>query len=103
MTDTSIIAAPTPGSTDNFDLLARIPMRLSVEVGSTSLTLSELLALGEDSVVPLDRPIDDPLDILVNGTLIARGEVVTVDGRYGVRICEIVSSPTSVTGAERRT
>jgi flagellar motor switch protein FliN/FliY len=76
---------------DNFDLLARIPMRLSVEVGATSMTLAALIALKQDAVIELDRQTDDPLDILVNGTLIARGEIVSVDGRYGVRICEIVA------------
>jgi len=88
-------------ATNQFDLLARIPMRLSVEVGSASLTLAELLALGENAVVSLDRQVDDPLDILVNGTLIARGEVVTVDGRYGVRVTEIVA-PVSSSTVERR-
>ncbi|WP_293880918.1 flagellar motor switch protein FliN [Sphingomonas sp.] len=81
-----------PPPTDNYELLSRIPMRLSVEVGSTSMTLSALIALKQDAVVALDRQTDDPLDILANGTLIARGEIVTVDGRYGVRICEIVAS-----------
>ncbi|MDB5713236.1 MAG: fliN [Sphingomonadales bacterium] len=86
----ALIAEPL-AATDNFDLLARIPMRLSVEVGSASMTLAELIAMKQDAVVELDRQTDDPLDILVNGTLIARGEVVTVDGRYGIRICEIVA------------
>ncbi|MDB5701139.1 MAG: fliN [Sphingomonadales bacterium] len=87
-------------ATDNFDLLARIPMRLSVEVGSASMTLAELIAMKQDAVVELDRQTDDPLDILVNGTLIARGEVVTVDGRYGIRISEIVAPLQG--GIERR-
>ena len=88
MTEAALVEFP---ATDNFDLLARIPMRLSVEVGSASMTLAELIALKQDGVVELDRQTDDPLDILVNNTLIARGEIVTVDGRYGVRICEIVA------------
>jgi flagellar motor switch protein FliN/FliY len=88
MTEATLVEAP---ATDNFDLFARIPMRLSVEVGATSMTLAELIALKQDAVVELDRQTDDPLDILVNGTLIARGEIVTVEGRYGVRICEIVA------------
>jgi flagellar motor switch protein FliN/FliY len=85
----AMFAETTPAS-DNFDLLSRIPMRLSVEVGSASMTLADLVALKQDAVVELDRQTDDPLDILVNGTLIARGEIVTVDGRYGIRVCEIV-------------
>lgn len=94
MTDGLTVAA------DNFDLLARIPMRLSVEVGSASMTLSELIALKQDAVVELDRQTDEPLDILVNGTLIARGEIVTVDGRYGIRITQIVAPVQG--GLERR-
>jgi flagellar motor switch protein FliN/FliY len=101
MTDDILSETVTPAG-DNFDLLSRISMRLSVEVGSTALTLSDLLALERDAVVELDRAIDDPLDILVNGTLIARGEVVTVDGRYGVRICEIVAPAQSLGALERR-
>src|SRR3546814_7725127 len=73
--DKSIGAAP------NFDLLAGVSLRVSVEVGSTSMTLSELLALGEGSVIELDRAATDLLDIYANGTLIAKGEIVSVDGR----------------------
>jgi flagellar motor switch protein FliN/FliY len=73
------------------DRMAAIPMRLSVEVGAASLSLAALMALAPDAIVPLDRDADDPLDILVNGTLIARGEVVSVDGRYGIRITELAS------------
>ena len=74
----------------NLELLSGVTMRISVEVGSASLTLSELLNLGKGSIVELDRDADAPLDILANGTLIARGEVVAVEGRYGIRILEIV-------------
>jgi flagellar motor switch protein FliN/FliY len=97
---TEAMLAEPLAATDNFDLLARIPMRLSVEVGSASMTLAELIAMKQDAVVELDRQTDDPLDILVNGTLIARGEVVTVDGRYGIRISEIVAPLQG--GIERR-
>ena len=90
--------APFPGIDDpnsapgrNFRLLADIPLRLSVEVGSTSLKLSELLDLNEGSVVELDRQANELLDILVNGTLVAKGEVVTVNGRFGIRVVEVVA------------
>ncbi len=86
----------------NFHLLAEIPMRLSVEVGSTSLRLSELLELSEGSVVELDRQANELLDVLVNGTLIARGEVVTVNGRFGVRIVDVVTPDKRLAGFERR-
>lgn len=83
----------------NFDLLAGVTLRVSVEVGSASLKLSDLLNIGKGSVVELDRDASALLDILANGTLIARGEVVTVDGRYGIRIAEIVERRT---GFDRR-
>lgn len=71
-------------------LLAQIPLRLSVEIGSVSRTMQDLLTLEQGAVVQLDRPIDQPVDILANGTVIARGEVVNAGERYGVRITEIV-------------
>jgi flagellar motor switch protein FliN/FliY len=75
----------------NFRLLQDVDVKLTVEIGSTSLTLRELLALGEASVIELDRQSNELLDVLVNGTLIGRGEVVTVGDRFGVRMTELVS------------
>lgn len=86
----------------NFRLLSDIPVRLSVEVGSTSLKLAELLDLAEGSVVELDRQANELLDILVNGTLIAKGEVVTVNGRFGIRVVDVVATDARMTGIERR-
>ena len=87
----------------NYRLLADIPLRLSVEVGSTSLRLSELLDLAEGSVVELDRQANELLDILVNGTLVARGEVVTVGGKFGIRVVDVVATEARLSGIERRT
>lgn len=78
--------------TQAIDRLAHIPLKLTVEVGAVALPLADILALKPDSVVTLDRAADEPLDILVNGALVARGEVVTVDGRYGVRITELADA-----------
>jgi len=75
----------------NFRLLQDVDVKLSVEIGSTSLTLRELLALGEASVIELDRAANDLLDVFVNGTLIGRGEVVTVGERFGVRMTELIA------------
>jgi flagellar motor switch protein FliN len=86
----------------NFDLLSGVSLRVSVEVGSASVTLSDLLALGEGSVVELDRQADDLLDIIANGTLIAKGEIVTVNGRYGIRVADIVTPDAQLSGMERR-
>lgn len=85
-----------------FKLLADIPVRMSVEVGSTSLRLAEVMDLAEGSIVELDRQADDLLDIMVNGALIAKGEVVTVNGRYGIRIIYIAATENRLAGIERR-
>ena len=85
-----------------FRLLADIPVRMSVEVGSTSLRLAEVMDLAEGSIVELDRQADDLLDIMVNGALIAKGEVVTVNGRYGIRIVDIAAAESRLAGVERR-
>ena len=86
----------------NYRLLADIPLRLSVEVGSTSLKLAELMDLAEGSVVELDRQANELLDILVNGTLVAKGEVVTVGGKFGIRVVDVVAAEARLQGVERR-
>jgi flagellar motor switch protein FliN/FliY len=86
----------------NFALLADIPLRLSVEVGSTSLRLSELMDLNAGSVVELDRQANELLDIMVNGTLVAKGEVVTVNGKFGIRVVDVVATDARLPGIERR-
>ena len=80
-----------PGLAANFRLLQDVDVKLTVEIGSTQLTLRELLALGESSVIELDRQANELLDVFVNGTLIGRGEVVTVGDRFGVRMTELVT------------
>ncbi|HEY0597018.1 flagellar motor switch protein FliN [Sphingopyxis sp.] len=92
----NIAAAP------NFDLLAGVSLRVSVEVGSTSMTLAELLAIDEGSVIELDRAATDLLDIYANGTLIAKGEIVSIDGRYGIQVADIVAPARGLEGFERR-
>ncbi len=92
----------TASTASNFALLADIPVRLSVEVGSTGLPLRDLMELAEGSVVELDRQSNELLDILANGTLIAKGEVVTVGTRFGIRIVEIVPGDARWPGRERR-
>ena len=89
-------------SAPNFDLLAGVSLRVSVEVGSTSMTLAELLALSEGSVIELDRAATDLLDIYANGTLIAKGEIVSVDGRYGIQVAEVVAPDRGLGGFDRR-
>lgn len=95
-------ANPDLRMTPNFDLLASVPLRVSVEVGSTALPLADLLTLGEGSVIELDRSVTDLFDILANGTLVARGEVVSVGDSYGIKIAEIVAAERRLDGLERR-
>jgi flagellar motor switch protein FliN/FliY len=76
--------------TRGFDLIKAVDVRLSVELGRTQLPLKDVLALGEDSVVMLDRLTDELLDVHVNGTLIARGEIVAQGNRFGLKIIEML-------------
>ena len=80
-------------ASDNFGLIQDIDVRLTVELGRAQMSLRDVLALGEGSVVSLDRLVEEPLDILVNGKLIARGEVVSESNRFGLRILELVGAP----------
>lgn len=80
----------TSPAADSLKLLENVDVRLTVEVGHTEITIRDLLKLREGSVVELDRLAGDPLDILVNGTPIARGEVVVVGERFGIRFGEIL-------------
>jgi len=73
-----------------FDFLKDVDVRLSVELGRTDMKLKEVLALGEESVVMLDRLTDELLDVMVNGKVIAKGEIVTQGNRFGLRIVEMV-------------
>ena len=85
-------------STPGFDLLREVDVRLSVELGRTDMKLKDVLTLGEDSVVMLDRLTDELLDVLVNGKLIARGEIVAQGNRFGLKIVEL-AGVTPATGA----
>jgi flagellar motor switch protein FliN/FliY len=76
----------------NLDVILDIDLPLSVSFGQTDLSLETLTRLGPGSVIDLGRSPDDPVDVLVNGRLVARGEVVVVGGNYGVRILEVVSA-----------
>ncbi|MBI5432635.1 MAG: flagellar motor switch protein FliN [Planctomycetes bacterium] len=82
---------PSPKSGDPLGLaqILDVPVRLTVEVGRTRMTLAELIQLTPGSLVTLDREAHEPADILVNGKVVARGEVVTIDKTYGVRITSV--------------
>ncbi|MDD4885886.1 MAG: flagellar motor switch protein FliN [Thiomonas sp.] len=76
---------------NQLDLVMDIPVTLSVELGRTKIQIRELLQLAQGSVVDLDRLAGEPMDVLVNGFLIARGEVVLVNDKFGIRLTDIVS------------
>jgi flagellar motor switch protein FliN/FliY len=82
---------PESDSTQGIDLLLDVQFEVSVELGRSQMTVRDVLALRSGSVIELDRLAGEPVDILVNGTLIARGEVVVVDEKFGVRITEVIS------------
>lgn len=85
-------AAPAKASADvNLDLVLDIPVDVSLRVGSTHISIRDLVSLVEGSVVALDQDAGEPMDVLVNGRLIARGEIVIVDDQYGVRLTDVVS------------
>lgn len=75
----------------NIDLLRDVPLPVSVELGRTTMTIRDILDLGAGSVVEVNRVAGEPVDVLVNGRLVARGEVVVIDENFGVRILDMVS------------
>ncbi len=79
------------GTLQDIDLIMDIPVKLTVELGRTKMTIKKLLSLSQGSVVALDGLAGEPLDILINGYLIAQGEVVVVADKYGVRITDIIT------------
>jgi flagellar motor switch protein FliN len=87
-------AAPEPepvASGANLDVVLDIPVTLSMEVGRRRMTIRDLLKLSQGSVLELDRDAGAPMDVMVNGTLIAQGEVVVVNDRFGIRLTDVVS------------
>jgi flagellar motor switch protein FliN/FliY len=86
------LAAAGAGELDmSLDVILDVPVVLSLEVGRTRIPIRNLLQLNQGSVVELERGAGDPLDVFVNGTLIAHGEVVVVNDRFGVRLTDVVS------------
>ncbi|MGD8976407.1 MAG: flagellar motor switch protein FliN [Gammaproteobacteria bacterium] len=87
------LEADTPGKEQahRLDLILDVPVNLSLEVGRTSMSVGDLLQLSQGSVVELDRLAGEPLDVLVNGTLVAHGEIVVVNDKFGIRLTDVVS------------
>ncbi|NNF15912.1 MAG: flagellar motor switch protein FliN [Gammaproteobacteria bacterium] len=80
-------------SADEVDLnvILDVPVTLALEVGRTKMTIRDLLKLNQGSLVELDRPADQPMDLLVNGTLVAHAEIVVVEDMFGIRLIDVVS------------
>ncbi len=79
------------GADVNLDLVLNVPVTVSLRVGSTDISIRDLVKLVEGSVIALDQDASEAMDVLVNGTLIAHGEIVVVDEKFGVRLTDVVS------------
>jgi flagellar motor switch protein FliN/FliY len=88
------LRAETPGAGRevNLEAILDIPVSLSMEIGRTRISIRHLLQLNQGSVVELDRLAGEPLDVLVNGTLVAHGEVVVVNEKFGIRLTDVISA-----------
>lgn len=75
----------------NLDVILDVPITISVEIGRTQVPIRDLLRYSQGSVIELDRLVSEPLDVLVNNTLIAHGEVVVVDDQFGIRLTDVIS------------
>ena len=84
--------SPTSDNPPNLNVLLDVPIKLSVELGSCYMPMKDLLQLNVGSVVKLDKVANAPVDIYVNQKLVARGEVVVVEDRFGIKITEIIGS-----------
>ena len=95
--ETTVTATGESGTagTPELERLYDVPVELAVEIGRTQMTIRETLALGPGSIVTLNRLAGEPVDLLVNGKPIARGEVVVIDEEFGLRVTEVVASETA--------
>ncbi|MEE4185477.1 MAG: flagellar motor switch protein FliN [Gammaproteobacteria bacterium] len=84
-------AGKSAGAEPDLDVILDVPVTLSLEVGRAQMSVGELLRLSHGAVVELDRKAGEPLDVLVNGALVARGEIVVVNDKFGIRLTEVVS------------
>ena len=89
-----------PSVGGNISLILDVPMTLTVELGRTTQLVQDILGLGEGSIIELDKLAGEPVDLLVNGKLIAKGEVVVIDENFGVRVTDIVSPADRLAGLQ---
>lgn len=87
----SVNVAPPPGAVNDINMILDIPVQLTVELGRTRIPIKHILQLAQGSVVELETLAGEPMDVLVNGYLIAQGEVVVVNDKFGIRLTDIVT------------
>ena len=87
----SFSSSPGDGQINDINMVLDIPVQLSVELGRTKVPIKHILQLGQGSVVELDALVGEPMDVLVNGYLIAQGEVVVVNDKFGIRLTDVVT------------
>jgi flagellar motor switch protein FliN/FliY len=89
--DASLASSIGLGSEVNLDVILDVPVTMAMEVGRTRISIRNLLQLNQGSVVELDRAAGEPLDVFVNGTLVAHGEVVVINEKFGIRLTDVIS------------
>ena len=94
----SLSPSPVGGPEASLDMILDIPVTLSMEIGKTRIPIGDLLQFNPGSVIELDHMVGEPMDVLVNGTLIAHGEVVVVNDKFGIRLTDVVSPSERVKG-----
>lgn len=90
-TEVETAPAEAAGSRESLDFLLDIPLEITIELGRTRMLINDLLKLGQGSVIEIPKKTGEPLEILANNRLIARGDVVTVNHNYGIRLTEVIS------------
>jgi flagellar motor switch protein FliN/FliY len=86
-----VLAQAGFGAEVNLDVILDVPVTMAMEVGRTKISIRNLLQLNQGSVVELDRAAGEPLDVFVNGTLVAHGEVVVINEKFGIRLTDVIS------------
>lgn len=89
--DASLAQSIGLGNEVNLDVILDVPVTMAMEVGRTKISIRNLLQLNQGSVVELDRAAGEPLDVFVNGTLVAHGEVVVINEKFGIRLTDVIS------------
>lgn len=97
------VARSAVSRSPTMDRVIDVPLAVTIRFGQRQLTLRELLELGTGSLLELDRQVEEPVDLMLGERVIARGEVVIVDGNYGMRVTEVLETPTRSAAARDRT